>query len=118
MKNSCKCLNFDTKKCCCKCYIDFSEKVRVLVEANATKIFIVLLILLNSIVLATEHYEQPEWLADTQKYANIVFTVLFALEMIFNLIGLGLVEYVKDGFNIFDAVIVVVSVIDLAVMAT
>ena len=33
--------------------------------------------------------------------------------MILNLIGLGITEYVSDGFNIFDAVIVIVSVIDL-----
>ena len=111
-------MNFDTKTCCCKCYVDFSEKVRILVESSGVKIFVVLLILLNSIVLATEHYEQPDWLADTQKWANVAFTILFALEMVFNLIGLGLVEYVKDGFNVFDAVIVVVSVIDLIVMAT
>lgn len=118
IKNACRCLNFDTKTCCCKCYVDFSEKVRILVESSGVKIFVVLLILLNSIVLATEHYEQPDWLADTQKWANVAFTILFALEMVFNLIGLGLVEYVKDGFNVFDAVIVVVSVIDLIVMAT
>lgn len=37
--------------------------------------------------------------------------------MILNIIGLGIVEYVKDGFNIFDAVIVLVSVIDLVVMS-
>lgn len=38
--------------------------------------------------------------------------------MILNLIGLGLVEYVSDGFNDFDAVIVVVSLFDLAVTVT
>lgn len=52
-----------------------------------------------------------------QKYANIVFTILFAIEMILSLIGLGLVEYVKSGFNIFDAVIVIVSVFDLIMMS-
>ena len=48
---------FDPKKCCCKCYIDFSAKVKVLVQSNAFVSFIVGLILLNSITLATEHYE-------------------------------------------------------------
>lgn len=38
--------------------------------------------------------------------------------MVLNLIGLGVVGYVKDGFNIFDSVIVVVSVVDLIVMST
>lgn len=70
---------------------------------------------MNSFMLATEHYEQPEWLSDIQFYANIVFTILFAIEMILNIIGLGIVEYVKDGFNLFDAVIVLVSIVDLIV---
>ena len=35
--------------------------------------------------------------------------------MILNLIGLGIKDYVADGFNIFDAVIVIVSLIDLSV---
>lgn len=68
-------------------------------------------------MLATEHYEQPDWLTDIQFYANIVFTILFAIEMILNIIGLGFIEYVKDGFNIFDAVIVLVSIVDLIVMS-
>lgn len=80
--------------------------------------FIVGLILLNSLTLATEHYEQPQWLTDTQKNANIVFTLIFFSEMVLNLIGLGLVEYVSDGFNDFDAIIVVVSLFDLMVTVT
>jgi len=35
--------------------------------------------------------------------------------MILNLLGLGIKDYVADGFNIFDAIIVIVSLIDLAV---
>ena len=35
--------------------------------------------------------------------------------MILNMIGLGLKQYLSDGFNIFDAVIVVLSLIDLAI---
>lgn len=35
--------------------------------------------------------------------------------MVFNMIGLGLSDYFKDGFNIFDCIIVIFSLIDLAV---
>ena len=38
--------------------------------------------------------------------------------MVLNLIGLGLVLYVADGFNIFDAIIVMVSLFDLVVTVT
>ena len=38
--------------------------------------------------------------------------------MILNMIGLGLKQYLSDGFNIFGAVIVVLSLIDLAIAAS
>ena len=33
--------------------------------------------------------------------------------MIFKIYGLGMKAYIRDGFNIFDAVLVIVSLIDL-----
>ena len=91
-----------------------SDKTKVLIESDKFVGFITTLILLNSLTLATEHYEQADWLTQTQDIANIVFTVLFALEMILSMIGLGIKGYFSQGFNIFDATIVFVSVFDLA----
>ena len=34
------------------------------------------------------------------------------------MIGLGIKEYCSDGFNIFDAIIVLSSLVDLGIMAT
>lgn len=39
----------------------------------------------------------------------MVFTAVFAFEMVLKLIGLGVRDYVKDRFNIFDGVIVFFS---------
>ena len=63
-KKSINCLLFDPKTCCCKGWYDMSEKVKVLVESNLFMYIIVTLILLNSLTLATEHYDQPDWLTD------------------------------------------------------
>jgi hypothetical protein len=41
------------------------------------------LIMLNSIFLASEHYEQDQFSIEIGEYANLIFTVLFALEMVF-----------------------------------
>ena len=86
-----------------------------MVESDKWVVLIVFLILANSAVLASEYYMQPDWLTQFQFYANIVFTFLFALEMILAMIGLGLKDYFADGFNIFDCIIVVLSLIDLTV---
>jgi hypothetical protein len=50
-----------------------------------------------------------------QEYFNTVFTAVFAIEMIIKLLGFGVKEYVQDRFNIFDCVIVVVSIADLTI---
>jgi hypothetical protein len=41
------------------------------------------LIILNSLFLASEHYEQDQLSIEIGEYANLIFTVLFALEMVF-----------------------------------
>lgn len=74
---------------------------------------IVTLILLNSALMASEMYEQSERLGDVQYWGNVVFTVLFTLEMIMSMIGLGLKGYFSDGFNCFDCVVVILSLVEL-----
>jgi len=75
---------------------------------------VVFLILLNSATMASEHYGQPDWLGDVQYWANVVFTILFTLEMTINLIGLGVKPYFADAFNCFDAIVVCLSLFELA----
>ena len=60
-------------------------------------------------VLASEHYDQAEWLTDAGEVANLFFTIIFTIEMCLKLFGLGIRKYVEDNFNIFDGVIVAVS---------
>lgn len=46
---------------------------------------------------------------------NIVFFTLFFLEMIIKIIGMGPRIYIKDSYNIFDAIIVCLSIIDVSI---
>lgn len=41
-----------------------------------------------------------------------MFTAIFAVEMILKVMGLGVKKYVMDGFNVFDAIIVIVGILD------
>jgi hypothetical protein len=43
------------------------------------------------------------------------FMVSFTAEMVFKLIGLGIRNYFKDSFNIFDCVIVWMSILDFVI---
>ena len=67
--------------------------------------------------MAAESYDEPEWLTQLSHYSNIVLTGIFSLEMLLKIFGLGIKQYVKDNFNIFDSIIVILSLIDLAIDA-
>ena len=46
--------------------------------------------------------------------SNTIFTILFTLEMLIKIFGYGVLPYFRDGLNIFDTLIVVVSILDIA----
>lgn len=73
------------------------------------------LILVNTGVLAADRYPITTDESNVLEIINFVCTVLFALEMILKLIGLGPPEYARDAFNLFDAAIVVMSLVELIV---
>jgi hypothetical protein len=50
---------------------------------------------------------QPEGLTVIVEISNIVFSAIFAVEMVLKVIAEGPFSYVSNGFNVFDGVIVV-----------
>ena len=48
---------------------------------------------------------------------NLILTVAFILEMATKVIGMGFEEYAKDRFNLFDAAVVIMSIVELALSA-
>lgn len=55
-----------------------------------------------------EHCVQPQELTDILEISNMVFTSLFSLEMLLKLLALGLFGYIKNPYNGFDSVIVII----------
>lgn len=77
--------------------------------------FINAVIIINTFTLAQDRYKIDEDYVKLLEKINIALSGVFFLEMILMLIGIGFREYVQDSFNIFDAVIVLISVPDIAV---
>jgi len=50
-------------------------------------------IILNTLFLSCEQYDQPEYLTKASDVANYIFTVIFALEMCLKIFGLGVKRY-------------------------
>ncbi|CAH2099000.1 unnamed protein product [Euphydryas editha] len=74
---------------------------------------IIVLVFLNTVVLASEHYQQPTWLDYFQEYGNAMFVALFTLEMLVKMYSLGLQGYFVSLFNRFDCFVVVGSISEM-----
>jgi hypothetical protein len=63
--------------------------------------------------MGIEYHGQPPSLTNALEYSNIVFTILFACEMILKIIAEGLLKYIKNAYNLFDSGIVIMSIVEL-----
>ena len=84
-----------------------------MVETDWFTRLIIVFILINTIFLASEHYMMPNWLKSASEYANYILIFIFFLEMILKMFGLGIKHYVMDGFNLFDCIVVLISISEL-----
>ena len=73
---------------------------------------ILTLVFLNTVVLATEHHNQPEWLDYFQEYTNLFFVCLFTFEMLMKMYALSFSGYMKSLFNRFDFFVVLSSILE------
>ncbi|CBY24520.1 unnamed protein product [Oikopleura dioica] len=89
------------------------KRLRFLVKSKSFYWFIIFLVFLNTVVQASEHYNQPDWLTNVQLVANKVLLGLFTAEMFLKMYALGLVTYFSSLFNRFDCFVVCGSIIEL-----
>ncbi|XP_073945551.1 ca[2+]-channel protein alpha[[1]] subunit T isoform X2 [Choristoneura fumiferana] len=75
---------------------------------------ILLAILINTLSMGIEYHNQPEELTVIVEISNIVFSAIFAVEMILKVAAEGPFKYISNGFNVFDGVIVILSAFELA----
>ena len=79
--------------------------------------FAIYIVIIGSVItLAMFNYKRTETELKILDTFDIFFGILFFLEMIFKLIGLGVKNYVRDKYNIFDAFIVIVGLVDITLL--
>nr|XP_021409696.1 voltage-dependent T-type calcium channel subunit alpha-1I isoform X1 [Lonchura striata domestica] len=97
-------------KLCSDVWREVRVKLRVIVDSKYFNRGIMIAILVNTISMGIEHHEQPEELTNILEISNVVFTSMFALEMILKLAAFGLFDYLRNPYNIFDSIIVIISI--------
>ena len=75
-------------------------------------------IFVNTVILCLERYPMSNIEMKIQEYANYGFTCIFAIEMVIKILGFGIIGYIRDKANIFDWLIVVISIADTTVSTT
>ncbi|RZC35961.1 voltage-dependent T-type calcium channel subunit alpha-1G, partial [Asbolus verrucosus] len=89
------------------------RKIKRLVEHRYFQQGILLAILINTLSMGIEHHEQPDDLTHVVEISNVIFSTIFAVEMLLKIVADGIFGYISNGFNVFDGVIVVLSGIEL-----
>ncbi|KYN07935.1 Voltage-dependent T-type calcium channel subunit alpha-1G [Cyphomyrmex costatus] len=99
---------------CCICTLRCIRRwIKKLVEHKYFQQGILLAILINTLSMGIEYHNQPEQLTVAVEISNIVFSAIFAVEMLLKIIAEGPFGYISNGFNVFDGVVVVLSVVEL-----
>ena len=85
---------------------DFQRCLNNCVEHSIFQQGILLCIFINTFSMGIEYHDQPETLTRVVEVSNLVFSCIFTIEMFLKLTAYGFVQYVSDGFNVFDGFIV------------
>lgn len=81
--------------------------VKRLVEHKYFQQGILLAILINTLSMGIEYHDQPPELTVIVETSNVVFSAIFAVEMLLKIVADGPFRYIANGFNVFDGVIVI-----------
>ncbi|XP_074725421.1 sodium channel protein type 5 subunit alpha-like isoform X2 [Strix uralensis] len=98
---------------CCPLWLLIKKFVKFVVMDPFTDLTITLCIVLNTLFMALEHYKMTKEFDHMLYIGNLVFTGIFTAEMIFKIIALDPYYYFQQGWNIFDSIIVILSLMEL-----
>jgi hypothetical protein len=94
-------------------FITFRKYISNFVASKYFRRIVLSAIVVNTLSMGIEYHGQPPSLTNALEYSNLVFTSLFAIEMILKIIADGCLKYIKNAYNLFDGGIVLMSVIEL-----
>ncbi|XP_053122405.1 sodium channel protein type 4 subunit alpha isoform X2 [Hemicordylus capensis] len=98
---------------CCPLWVKLKKILKIIVMDPFVDLGITICIVLNTVFMAMEHYPMTEEFNHVLSVGNLVFTGIFTAEMVLKLIALDPYEYFQQGWNIFDSIIVTLSLVEL-----
>ncbi|XP_071977927.1 sodium channel protein type 2 subunit alpha isoform X4 [Engystomops pustulosus] len=98
---------------CSPDWLKIKHVVKLVVMDPFVDLAITICIVLNTLFMAMEHYPMTDEFNYVLSAGNLVFTGIFTAEMVFKLIALDPYYYFQEGWNIFDGIIVSLSLMEL-----
>ena len=74
------------------------------------------MITLNTVTLSMDRYPIEPKEAQTLETINNYCTWIFVAELVIKVLGLGIHTYVSDSLNQFDAVVVIISIVEIILL--
>ncbi|NXX37051.1 SCN5A protein, partial [Nicator chloris] len=99
---------------CCPLWLRIKEKVAAFIKDPFFDLTITVCIVMNTLFMALEHNNMSPTFKFMLKIGNLVFTGIFTAEMILKIIALDPYYYFQQPWNIFDSVIVTLSLVELS----
>uniref|UniRef100_A0A3B3IKS9 Sodium channel protein n=1 Tax=Oryzias latipes TaxID=8090 RepID=A0A3B3IKS9_ORYLA len=98
---------------CSPCWLRLKQLVKIMVTDPFLDLAITVCIVLNTLFMAMEHYPMTEEFNGMLTIGNLVFSGIFTAEMVLKVIALDPYYYFQTGWNIFDSIIVCLSLMEL-----
>ncbi|XP_071554603.1 sodium voltage-gated channel paralytic isoform X3 [Temnothorax nylanderi] len=98
---------------CCWLWLEFQKYVSLLVFDPFVELFITLCIVVNTLFMALDHHDMDKDMERILKSGNYFFTATFGIEATLKLVAMSPKYYFQEGWNIFDFIIVALSLLEL-----
>nr|AON96183.1 voltage-gated sodium channel alpha isoform 6 [Spodoptera exigua] len=98
---------------CCWLWLEFQKYVALLVFDPFVELFITLCIVVNTLFMALDHHDMDKDMERALKSGNYFFTATFGIEAMLKLVAMSPKFYFQEGWNIFDFIIVALSLLEL-----
>ncbi|KAM4605975.1 sodium channel, voltage gated, type V-like, alpha b [Polymixia lowei] len=98
---------------CSPTWLKVKQLVKVMVMDPFLDLAITVCIVLNTLFMAMEHYPMTDEFNGMLSIGNLVFSGIFTAEMVLKIIALDPYYYFQTGWNIFDSIIVCLSLMEL-----
>ncbi|KAG7222948.1 hypothetical protein INR49_029170, partial [Caranx melampygus] len=96
-----------------RCHGRVKKLVKTMVMDPFLDLAITVCIVLNTLFMAMEHYPMTDEFNGMLSIGNLVFSGIFTAEMVLKIIALDPYYYFQMGWNIFDSIIVCLSLMEL-----